>query len=199
MRYSKNTYRKKPYLLNLFFIGYLFGIGFFLSGVNWISHSLTFDESFGFLIPVAIIGFPICLGLFFGLANLLNIISNDFEERKSGVIVGISSVAGDKGKKSNYVYGAAKSSLTVYLSGLRNRLYSSNVIVMTVIPGFVDTKMTKDMDLPSFLTVSPNKVALSIYNAQLKGKNIIYIKWIWKWIMLIIKLIPESMFKKMSF
>jgi apolipoprotein N-acyltransferase len=68
---SKNTYRKKPYLLNLFFIGYFFGIGFFLSGVHWISHSLTFDENFRFLIPIAIIGFPIFLGLFFGLSNLI--------------------------------------------------------------------------------------------------------------------------------
>ena len=68
---SKNTYRKKPYLLNLFFIGYLFGVGFFLSGIHWISHSLTFDEIFKFLVPVAIIGLPIFLGLFFGLANLI--------------------------------------------------------------------------------------------------------------------------------
>ena len=68
---SKNTYRKKPYLLNLFLIGYLFGIGFFLSGVHWISHSLTFDENFRFLIPLAIIGFPIFLGLFFGLGTLI--------------------------------------------------------------------------------------------------------------------------------
>jgi apolipoprotein N-acyltransferase len=67
-RKSKNTYRKKPYLLNLFFIGYLFGIGFFLSGTHWISHSLTFDENFKFLIPVALFGLPILLGLFFGLA-----------------------------------------------------------------------------------------------------------------------------------
>ena len=68
---SKNTYRKKPYLLNLFFIGYLFGIGFFLSGIHWISHSLTFDENFKSLIPVAVIGLPIFLGLFFGFANLI--------------------------------------------------------------------------------------------------------------------------------
>jgi len=68
---SKNTYRKKPYLLNLFFIGYLFGVGFFFSGIHWISHSLTFDENFKFLIPIAVIGLPIFLGLFFGLANLL--------------------------------------------------------------------------------------------------------------------------------
>ena len=67
---SKNTFRNKPYLLNLFFIGYLFGVGFFLSGINWISHSLTFDENFKFLIPLAIIGLPMFLGLFFGIANL---------------------------------------------------------------------------------------------------------------------------------
>ena len=70
-RKSKNTYRKKPYLLNLFFIGYLFGIGFFLSGTHWISHSLTFDENFKFLIPLAIIGLPAFLGLFFGLTNII--------------------------------------------------------------------------------------------------------------------------------
>jgi len=68
---SKNTYRKKPYLLNLFLIGYLFGIGFFLSGTYWISHSLSFDESFKFLIPISIIGLPLFLGLFFGLGNLI--------------------------------------------------------------------------------------------------------------------------------
>ena len=68
---SKNTYRKKPYLLNLFLIGYIFGIGFFLSGVHWISHSLTFDQNFKFLIPLAIVGFPIFLGLFFGLGTLI--------------------------------------------------------------------------------------------------------------------------------
>ncbi len=68
---SKNTYRKKPYLLNLFLIGYLFGIGFFLTGTSWISHSLTFDENFKFLIPVAVVGLPVFLGLFFGIANLI--------------------------------------------------------------------------------------------------------------------------------
>ena len=62
---SKNTYRKKPYLLNLFLIGYLFGIGFFLAGTHWISYSLTFDENFKFLIPISIIGLPLFLGVFF--------------------------------------------------------------------------------------------------------------------------------------
>jgi len=68
---SKNTYRKKPYLLNLFLIGYLFGIGFFLAGTYWISHSLTFDENFKFLIPLSIIGLPLFLGIFFGLSNVI--------------------------------------------------------------------------------------------------------------------------------
>ena len=68
---SKNTYRKKPYLLNIFFIGYLFGVGFFFTGIHWVSHSLTFDENFKFLIPIAIIGLPMFLGLFFGFANLI--------------------------------------------------------------------------------------------------------------------------------
>jgi apolipoprotein N-acyltransferase len=68
---SKNTYRKKPYLLNLFLIGYLFGVGFFIAGTHWISHSLTFDANFKFLIPIALIGLPIFLGIFFGIANLL--------------------------------------------------------------------------------------------------------------------------------
>ena len=68
---SRNTYRKKPYLLNLFLIGYLFGIGFFFTGTHWISNSLTFDETFKFLIPVSLIDLPLFLGLFFGLGNLI--------------------------------------------------------------------------------------------------------------------------------
>jgi apolipoprotein N-acyltransferase len=69
---SKNTYRRKPYLLNLFLIGYLFGVGFFLTGTYWISHSLTYDENFKFLVPISLIGLPLCLGIFFGVANLIS-------------------------------------------------------------------------------------------------------------------------------
>lgn len=133
-----------------------------------------------------------------GVVSLLNIIANDFEKRKSGFIVGISSVAGDRGRKSNYTYGSAKAALTAYLSGLRNRLYDSQVHVMTVKPGFVATKMTKEMDLPEKLTAQPEEVARDIYSAQQKNKNILYTKWIWRWVMLIIKTIPEFQFKKMS-
>ena len=133
-----------------------------------------------------------------GVVSLFNIIANDFEKRKSGFIVGISSVAGDRGRKSNYIYGSAKSALTAYLSGLRNRLYDAQVQVLTVKPGFVATKMTEGMDLPKKLTAQPEEVAEDIYKAQQKGKSVIYTKWIWRYIMMIIKMIPEWKFKGMS-
>jgi len=133
-----------------------------------------------------------------GVVNLLNIIANDFEQRRSGFIVGISSVAGDRGRKSNYIYGSAKAALTAYLSGLRNRLYESQVHVLTVKPGFVATKMTEDMDLPEKLTAKPEEVAQDIFKAQQKGKSVLYTKWMWRWVMMIIKAIPEWQFKKMS-
>ncbi len=133
-----------------------------------------------------------------GIVNLFNIIANDFEKRKSGFIIGISSVAGDRGRKSNYIYGSAKAAFTAYLSGLRNRLYIANVHVLTVKPGFVVTKMTEGMDLPKKLTVQPDVVAEDIYKAQQKKKNVVYTKWIWRWVMLIIRAIPEFKFKRMS-
>ncbi len=133
-----------------------------------------------------------------GVVSLFNIIADDFEKRRSGFMVGISSVAGDRGRKSNYIYGSAKAALTAYLSGLRNRLYDAQVSVLTVKPGFVATKMTEDMDLPEKLTAQPEEVAEDIYKAQQKGKNVLYTKWMWKWVMLIIRNIPEFQFKKMS-
>ena len=133
-----------------------------------------------------------------GIVSLFNIIANDFQKRRSGFMVGISSVAGDRGRKSNYIYGSAKAAFTAYLSGLRNRLYEANVHVLTVKPGFVATKMTEGMDLPEKLTAQPEEVAKDIYDAQQKNKDVLYTKWVWKWIMLIIKTIPEWQFKRMS-
>tara|TARA_R110000737_G_scaffold335362_1_gene354110 strand:+ start:3275 stop:3997 length:723 start_codon:yes stop_codon:yes gene_type:complete len=133
-----------------------------------------------------------------GVVSIFNIIANDFEQRRSGFIIGISSVAGERGRKSNYIYGSAKAALTCYLSGLRNRLHESNVQVLTVKPGFVATKMTEGMDLPEKLTAQPEAVAEDIYQAQKKGKSVLYTKWIWRWIMLIIRTIPEWKFKGMS-
>ena len=133
-----------------------------------------------------------------GVVSLVNIIANDFERRRSGFIVGISSVAGDRGRKSNYLYGSAKAAFTAYLSGLRNRLYEAQVHVLTVKPGFVATKMTEGMDLPEKLTAQPDEVASDIFQAQQKGKNVLYTKWIWRWVMMVIKMIPEWKFKGMS-
>ena len=133
-----------------------------------------------------------------GVVSIINIIADDFEKRRSGWIIGISSIAGDRGRKANYIYGSAKAALTTYFSGLRNRLYLSKVHVMTVKPGFVATKMTESMDLPEKLTAQPEDVAREIFQAQQKRKNVIYTKWMWKFIMLIIKCIPEWKFKGMS-
>ena len=133
-----------------------------------------------------------------GAVSILNIIANDFEKNKNGFIVGISSVAGDRGRKANYIYGSAKAGFSAFLSGLRSRLYKSGVNVLTVKPGFVNTKMTEGMDLPEKLMAEPESVAQDIFSSQQKGNNIIYTKWIWRYIMLIIKHIPEFLFKKLS-
>lgn len=135
---------------------------------------------------------------FTGLVSILNIVAEDFEKRQSGFIIGISSVAGERGRQSNYIYGSSKSAFTIYLNGLRNRLFSSNVHVLTVKPGFVYTKMTHHLNLPKLLTAEPSKIAKDIIKAQQKEKNILYSLWFWKWIMLIIKNIPEQIFKKMK-
>lgn len=131
-----------------------------------------------------------------GPASILSVLANRFETRGRGTLVGISSVAGDRGRASNYVYGSAKAGFTAFLSGLRNRLTPSNVHVVTVLPGFVATQMTEGMDLPEKLTASPQAVAAAIETAVTRKKNIIYVKPIWALIMMIIRNIPEAIFKK---
>ena len=133
-----------------------------------------------------------------GNVSILNIIANDFEKRGHGFICGVSSVAADRGRKSNYIYGSAKAGFSAYLSGLRNRLYHANVHVLTVHPGFVATKMTQHLTLPRRLTATPEQVAKAIINAQQSKKNMLYVKSIWKYIMWVIKNIPENKFKKMD-
>ena len=133
-----------------------------------------------------------------GIVSLLNIIAGDFEARGVGFIVGIASVAGLRGRKSNYIYGSAKAALISYLSGLRNRLHNTDVHVMTVNPGFVNTKMTLNLELPALLTAEPIVVAKDIFNAQKKKRDVIYTLWRWRWIMLLIRLIPESVFKRLN-
>nr|AYM52807.1 hypothetical protein [Myxococcus fulvus] len=134
---------------------------------------------------------------FLSAASLLTVLANRFEAQKAGTLVVISSVAGDRGRQSNYVYGTSKGALTVFLQGLRNRLAKSNVAVVTVKPGFVDTPMTAHLP-KNKLFASPEKVARGLLSAADARKNEVYIPGIWAIIMLIIKSIPESVFKKLK-
>lgn len=135
---------------------------------------------------------------FEGPAVILGVLADRFVARGSGTLVGISSVAGDRGRASNYVYGAAKAGFTAFLSGLRNRLAKQNVHVVTVKPGFVNTAMTAHLDLPARLTAEPQEVADAIVQAVEKSRNIIYVRPIWRLVMAVICAIPEAVFKKTS-
>jgi short-subunit dehydrogenase len=133
-----------------------------------------------------------------GAVSILNIIANDFAGRHSGAIIGFSSVAGDRGRASNYLYGSAKAALTAYLSGLRNRLVKTGVHVITVKPGFVRTKMTAGLPLPAPITAKPNQVANDVFKAYRKQANVVYTLWMWHPIMMLIRHLPEPIFKRLS-
>jgi short-subunit dehydrogenase len=133
---------------------------------------------------------------FTGSVLALNVLANYFEQKGKGFICALSSVAGDRGRQSNYLYGAAKGGLTTYLQGLRNRLYDSGVQVITVKPGFVDTRMVFGrVKLP--LVASPQAVARDIYHAVKRRKSVVYVPWFWRFVMLIVRSIPEDLFKKL--
>ncbi len=133
---------------------------------------------------------------FSGPARLLTLLAPRIEAT-GGTVVGVGSVAGDRGRIGNYVYGAAKAGFHTYLSGLRNRLTRAGAHAVTVKPGFVDTAMT--WGLPGlFLVAPPEKVAADILRAVEKRKDVIYTPFFWRFIMLIIRHIPERIFKKLS-
>lgn len=134
---------------------------------------------------------------FEGPASVLGLLANRFEARGAGIIVGISSVAGERGRASNYVYGSAKAGFTAFLSGLRNRLAGKNVHVVTVLPGFVRTQMTEGLALPGLLTASPAAIANLVHDAVKNGRDVVYSRW-WCFIMAVIRMIPERIFKRMS-
>ncbi|OIO01422.1 MAG: short-chain dehydrogenase [Desulfovibrionaceae bacterium CG1_02_65_16] len=136
---------------------------------------------------------------FTGLLGVFALAADEFEQRGKGLLIGISSVAGDRGRAHNYIYGAAKAGFTAFLSGLRQRLSRSGVRVVTVKPGFVNTAMTEGKALPKALTASPQEVAKAIVAVAEKGAEVIYVKPVWRLIMLIIRHMPESIFKKMRF
>ena len=133
--------------------------------------------------------------------NLLSVISfltllgNFFEKQGSGTIAVISSVAGDRGRMSNYVYGSSKAALNAFLSGLRGRLYKAGVQVITIKPGFVDTPMTAEFK-KGFLWASSESVGKGIYRAIQKKKTVVYLPGFWRLIMLVIRAIPENFFRR---
>ena len=129
--------------------------------------------------------------------SLLTIAANYFEQQRHGTIAVISSVAGDRGRKSNYVYGTAKAAVTAFSQGLRNRLSSSGVTVLTIKPGFVATPMTAALK-QGLLFASSATVGKGIYTAIQKRKDIVYLPAFWRLIMLIVKIIPEPIFKRLS-
>jgi len=133
-----------------------------------------------------------------GAVSVLNVVSEAYKRAGKGTIVGISSVAGDRGRQSNYTYGSAKAAFSAYLSGLRSEMFKHGLHVITVKPGFVYTKMTENLDLPAVLTANPDQVAKGIVKAIRKKKNIIYILPIWRLIMFVIRNIPEYIFKRLK-
>lgn len=129
--------------------------------------------------------------------SILTHTANLLESKRSGTIVVISSVAGDRGRQSNYIYGTAKGALSIFMQGLRNRLSRHGVHVLTIKPGFVDTPMTKEFT-KGLLWVSPDVIAKGIMRAITKRKDVVYLPFFWRYIMLIICSIPENIFKKLS-
>jgi decaprenylphospho-beta-D-erythro-pentofuranosid-2-ulose 2-reductase len=131
------------------------------------------------------------------VVNLMGLAGELLEKQGHGAIAAISSVAGDRGRQSNYVYGSAKALVSAYASGLRQRLAKKGVSMITIKPGFVDTPMTASFKKGA-LWAKPEQVAADIVNAVDKGKAIVYTPGFWRYIMLIIKHIPEFVFVKIS-
>jgi short-subunit dehydrogenase len=131
-------------------------------------------------------------------ASLITAAANRFEEQGRGWIAALSSVAGDRGRPSNYAYGSAKAGLTAFLGGLRGRLHESGVHVLTVKPGPTDTKMTFGMGDPPPLMAEPERVAEQVAQAIEEEKDVCYAPPIWQYIMAAIRLIPARLFKRLD-
>jgi hypothetical protein len=133
-----------------------------------------------------------------GVVSVLGHLSKAMVNKGSGTIIGISSVAGERGRGSNYIYGSAKAGVTAYLDGLRNYLFSKGIHVVTVKPGYVDTKMKVHKPTPAAITASPEQVAKAVMRGYKNKKNTVYVLSIWRWVMMIIRIMPEFIFKRMS-
>jgi len=129
--------------------------------------------------------------------SLLTHLANRFAAQRHGSIAVVSSVAGDRGRASNYVYGAAKGAVNVFMQGMRGRLHDSGVHVLTIKPGFVDTPMTAAFK-KGMLWSQPEKIAAGIERALERRKDVVYVPSWWWLVMAVIKLIPEALFKRTS-
>jgi decaprenylphospho-beta-D-erythro-pentofuranosid-2-ulose 2-reductase len=132
------------------------------------------------------------------IIGLLTPIANLIEAQRHGTIAVISSVAGDRGRPSNYLYGSAKAALSAFCEGLNARLFKAGAHVVTIKPGFVSTPMTEGLPLPGPLVATPDKVAGDITRAIEKNKDVLYTPWFWSLIMLIIRSVPKFIFKRAS-
>jgi short-subunit dehydrogenase len=134
---------------------------------------------------------------FISTVGLLTWLGNHFQGQRGGTLAVVSSVAGDRGRKSNYVYGASKGALNIFLEGLRNRIDRDGVQVLTIKPGFVATPMTAHVP-HNALFASPDQVARGILKAIEQRRDVVYVPWFWAGIMLLVRSIPGSRFKKMN-
>ncbi len=134
---------------------------------------------------------------FISTVSLLTWLANYLQAQRGGTLAVISSVAGDRGRKSNYVYGASKGALNIFLEGLRNRIDRDGVNVLTIKPGFVSTPMTAHV-AHNALFASPDQVALGIVKAVVHRRDVVYLPWFWSWIMMAVRSIPGRFFKKMN-
>jgi hypothetical protein len=134
---------------------------------------------------------------FLSQASLLTIVANEFDFARHGHIAVITSVAGDRGRAKNYIYGSAKGALSLFLGGLRNRLAAKNIPVTDFRLGFVDTPMTTHYKKGP-IWAKPEAVAHGIVSAIEKKKDVVYLPWFWRWIMMVIRNIPERVFKRMK-
>jgi decaprenylphospho-beta-D-erythro-pentofuranosid-2-ulose 2-reductase len=130
-----------------------------------------------------------------GPASILGEFANAMEQRDSGTIIGLSSIAGERGRASNYIYGSSKAGLSTFLQGLRIRCRARGCEVMTVKPGFVNTKMTEQLRLPKSLIVEPESLARKIRNQQTKKMAVGYPNLTWKIIAFVVRILPESIIR----
>ena len=132
---------------------------------------------------------------FLSVVAVLTPAANRFEEKRAGVLCVIGSVAGDRGRQSNYVYGTAKAAVSTFLQGLRNRLHPAGVAVVTVKPGFVDTPMTAHLQ-KGILFASAEKVGRGVVRAIDRRRDVVYLPWFWRPILFLIRHVPEPLFKR---